>query len=60
MVITNLEGNMIIKNTINQGSLSPTLKSFVIQNSTGNAVACVNSTGGLFLVNSLAESVLFG
>jgi len=62
LVITNPEGNLLIKNSLtqNQGTLSPTLSSFVVQNNTGATVAYVNSTGGLFLVGSLAENVVFG
>jgi len=62
LVITNPQGNLLIKNSLaqNQGSLSPTLRSFIIQNSTGAAVAYVNSTGGLFLTGTLTENVLFG
>ena len=61
LVITNPEGNMIIKNSLteSQPSLNATLKSFIIQNSTGSTVAYVNSTGGLFLTGALTESVLF-
>ena len=58
LVITNPEGNLLIKGSIseNQASpLSPTLSSFIIQNSTGSVVAYVNSTGGLFLTGNLTR-----
>ena len=60
--LMNPEGNMLIKNTLNQnlGALSPTLNSFIIQNNTGQVVAYVNNTGGLFLTGTLTEQVLFG
>ena len=61
LVITNPEGNLLIKNALtqNQGTLSPTLSSFIIQNNTGKTVAYVNSTGGLFLIGSLTQNVAF-
>jgi len=61
LVITNPEGNLLIKNALTQSlaSISPTLKSFVIQNNTGATVAYVNSTGGLFLIGSLTQGVEF-
>ena len=60
LVITNPEGNMIIKNSLteSQSSLNATLKSFIIQNSTGSTVAYVNSTGGLFLTGALTGVIL--
>ena len=62
LVITNPEGNLLIKNALtqNQGTLSPTLSSFIIQNNTGRTVAYINSTGGLFLIGSLTQNVQFG
>jgi len=60
-VITNPQGNLLIKQTIQQnlGTLSPTLNAFIIQNNTGTSVAYFNSTGSLFLVGSLTEQVSF-
>jgi len=54
----NPEGNLLIKGAINENQdspLSPTLNSFIIQNSTGSVVAYVNSTGGLFLTGTLTQ-----
>ena len=58
-VITNPEGNMRIKGYLNENQpspLSPTLKSFIIQNKTGNVISYVNSTGSLFLTGTLTSS----
>ena len=58
LVLTNPEGNLLIKGAINENQaspLSPTLSSFIVQNSTGNVVAYVNSTGGLFLTGNLTR-----
>ena len=45
LVITNPAWNLLIKNVLtqNQGSLSPTLKPSIIQNSTGATVAYVKN-----------------
>ena len=45
LVITNPEGNLLIKNALTQNnpSLSPTLSSFIIQNNTGKTVAYVKN-----------------
>ena len=61
LVITNPEGNMIIKNNLveGQGGLSPTLNSFIVENSSAQVVAYVNNTGGLYLTRTLIENVLF-
>jgi len=62
LVITNPQGNLSIKGSLlqNQASpLVPTLSSFIIQNKTGNVVAYVNSTGGMYITGALTENVLF-
>jgi len=61
LVITNPEGNMLIKGSLseNQLSLVPTPSSFIIENKTGATVVYVNSTGSLFLRGNLVEQVLF-
>ena len=61
-VITNPEGNLLIKNSLNQNQnspLSPTLRAFIVQNKTGSVITYVNSTGGLFITGALTEQVLF-
>jgi len=45
LVITNPQGNLLIKSSLSQsqGTLSPTLSSFIMQNRTGNVVAYVKN-----------------
>jgi len=45
LVITNPAGNLLIKNSLtqNQGALSPSLSSFIVQNNTGRTVAYVKN-----------------
>jgi len=62
-IITNPDGNMVLKNLLNQNQpspLSPTLKSFIIQNKTGQVVAYFNSTGGLYTTGTVTQYVQFG
>ena len=62
LVLTQPEGNLLIKNSLNQnqGGLSPTLNSFVVENRSRQVVAYVNSTGGMYITGALTENVLFG
>jgi|TARA_Y100000031_G_scaffold149388_1_gene187144 hypothetical protein len=62
LVVTNPEGNLLIKNSLNQNEaipISPTQKAFIIQNSSGDAISYVNHTGALFLMGTLTQDVLF-
>jgi len=61
LVVTNPEGNMLIKGSLNENqSLNPTPNSFIIQSIAEENLAYVNSTGSLFLKGILKENVLFG
>jgi hypothetical protein len=62
LVITNPEGNMLIKDSLQQSQaspISPTLNSFIIENSSAQVLAYLNSTGGFFLAGALTEDVQF-
>jgi hypothetical protein len=60
-VITNPEGNLIIKGSISKNNklLIPTQNSFIIQNKSEEVVAYINNTGFLFLAGSLIEGIVF-
>jgi hypothetical protein len=61
LVVTNPEGNIMIKASLNEAqSLNPTPNSFIIQSIAEENLAYVNSTGSLFLKGILKENVLFG